>query len=127
MKRVISILLFILSGISVIAQDYDGVWSFINKYNTVGKEHLEMIGKPIPSFNFNKKLNSKALRGTYYILDYWASWCVPCRELVKDIDSVLVCSPDFDKTVQVIGVDCGERNSAAAHAFWQKGAFLSLW
>ncbi len=41
------------------------------------------VGKPIPDFSFKdmftgKEISNKTLKGKFYIMDFWATWCKPC-------------------------------------------------
>jgi cytochrome c biogenesis protein CcmG, thiol:disulfide interchange protein DsbE len=45
-----------------------------------------LIGKPAPAFTLpvlsapDKKLSAEELKGKVWVLNVWASWCVPCRQ-----------------------------------------------
>jgi cytochrome c biogenesis protein CcmG, thiol:disulfide interchange protein DsbE len=55
-----------------------------------------------------------ALRGRVVVVNFWASWCVPCREEMPALEEVSQGYAEAGKPVTVIGVDASDVRSAAA-------------
>ena len=49
------------------------------------------VGKPAPKFVIvdyeGREVSHVDLRGKVVILNYWATWCAPCRREIPEIDS----------------------------------------
>jgi thiol-disulfide isomerase/thioredoxin len=63
------------------------------------------------------RIRLQDLRGQVVVLDFWASWCKPCREQSPIVDAVAKRFAKDD--VVVVGVNTGDRRSLA-EAFLQK-------
>ena len=51
-----------------------------------------LIGKPAPRFvlptiNGDKTLDSSRLAGAVIVVNFWASWCIPCRDEAANLES----------------------------------------
>lgn len=51
-----------------------------------------LVGKPAPAFTLEgmdgKKVSTKDLKGSVAILDFWATWCPPCRAGLPHLDKL---------------------------------------
>lgn len=77
-----------------------------NNVNTV----TGLIGRPAPDFHLTSvsgdQYNLENLRGKVVLLDFWATWCSPCRWSVPALERI---QKEFKgRGVVVLGVDRGE-------------------
>jgi cytochrome c biogenesis protein CcmG, thiol:disulfide interchange protein DsbE len=66
------------------------------------------LGKPAPDFSLTgfspeDRVTLSALRGRVVLIDFWASWCMPCRQLMPRIAEIKTRFPDVE--VVAISVD----------------------
>ena len=102
------------------------------------KETADVLpGKPAPEFTMpdtaGRVVSLKDLRGRYVLVDFWASWCGPCR--AENPNVVRVYQQYKDKGFTVLGVSldrAGDKESwmAAIHhdgLYWTQVSDLQFW
>ena len=74
-----------------------------------------MIGKPAPELTLNtldgKPLPLSSLRGKTVLLDFWATWCIPCRNQMPSVAKLH--GETKDQGLVLLGVDDDESASIA--------------
>lgn len=114
-----------------------------SKYTAYLKKFMEpyaaqanlQIGKPAPDFSLKtpegKSLKLSDLRGKYILIDFWASWCAPCR---KENPNVVRLHNRFkDKGFDILGVSLDRDSTAWVKAIkddqlnWPQVSDLKYW
>ncbi len=84
----------------------------------VDKKPAKLSGHEAPNFDLEllsggdpgDRVRLSDLRGRIVVLDFWASWCMPCREQSKVLSAL---APQLDKDVYLLGVATTDQKAAA--------------
>jgi thiol-disulfide isomerase/thioredoxin len=72
-----------------------------------------IVGAPAPDFSLDdlqsRTLELSSLRGKTVLINFWATWCDPCREELPLLDRIAGTYPE---TLRVIGVETGDPEDA---------------
>lgn len=99
MRRIV---LLLACGASLaLAAPVDEFPNYVKEKNLYAKNDLR--GKKAPTFVVEEWLNGKApdLKGKVVVIDFWATWCGPCRELIPEMNE---WAAKFKDKVVFIGV-----------------------
>jgi len=99
-------------------------WLAIAAGATLGlaEEPALKVGDPAPKLQTGKWIQGEPVTtfqpGKAYIVEFWATWCGPCRVSIPHLNEVY--KKFKDKGLIVIGQDCWERDDALVAPFVKK-------
>lgn len=123
------------AAIENVLQKFDVDFIQRNYYAKELQERLRLmkgseVGSVAPDFELKDaqgnlvKLSS--LRGQYVLIDFWASWCGPCRKEIPNVKKI--CSEYKNKGLQVLGVSIDKDESKWRKAIEEEQLeYLQLW
>src|SRR2546425_6818391 len=80
------------------------------------------VGAPAPKLQTGKWVQGEPLKdfqkGKAYIVEFWATWCGPCRVSIPHLNEIH--NKYKDKGLIVIGQDCWERDDDLVAPFVEK-------
>jgi thiol-disulfide isomerase/thioredoxin len=121
-KSIITFLVIILiAGLSIFfyLQNKDS--------KTVSAKVGTEIGEAAPNFTLpnlnNKKINLSDYQGTKVFINFWASWCPPCRAEMPDLQTL---NENYKDEIVILAVNVGENKSTAANFMMQNELNFSV-
>lgn len=93
-----------------------------NAFGAASEDTTLKVGDPAPPLQVSKWIQGDPVKkfdpGKAYIVEFWATWCGPCRVSIPHLNEIH--NKYKDKGLIVIGQDCWERNQDDAAKFVKK-------
>ena len=79
-------------------------WGLSNRSPVTGLSGATVVGKPAKDFTVQlfdgETLTLSGLEGTPVVLNFWASWCTPCRDEAPALERVVADLPQPGRDVR---------------------------
>ena len=113
----------VVDAVSAKFPDHSGVILIKNSLNAEMKNSQGLIGQQAPDFALpdinGKEVRLSSFKGKYILVDFWASWCGPCRE--ENPNVVKAYNKYKNKNFTILGVSLDEEKDKWIKAIQNDG------
>ncbi len=113
----------IVNDISAKFPGHNGVLMVKNSLDAEIKNKQGLVGQQAPDFGLpdvnGKEIKLSSFKGKYVLVDFWASWCGPCRE--ENPNVVKAYNKYKDKNFTILGVSLDEKKDKWINAIEKDG------
>ena len=104
------LIIFIFLITNVVAEELPGIKNIV--IHKIPKTHDNVIFLD----KNDQKININEYNGKLLILNFWATWCEPCKEEMPSLDK-LQANPELDK-LKIFVINIGKENLDKANKFF---------
>jgi len=104
------LIIFIFLITNVVAQEIPGIKNIVIHKIPKTYDNVIFLDKN------DKKINIIDYKGNLLILNFWASWCEPCKEEMPSLDKLQV-NPSLDK-IKIFAINIGKENQNKVNKFF---------
>ena len=105
------LIIFIFLITNVLAEELPDIKNIV--IHKVPKTHDNVIFLD----NKDQKININQYRGNLLILNFWATWCEPCKEEMPSLDNLQV-NAELDK-IKIFAINIGKENLKKVNKFFK--------
>lgn len=100
----------------------DGKTSSLKKQDTITASQNLIVGKPLPAFELQtaggKSIKLSSVKGKVVLVDFWASWCMPCRAAIPHLKELY--KQYHAKGFEIVSVSIDQNNKAWKSAMFKE-------
>ena len=104
------LIIFIFLITSVVAEELPGIKNIVIHKIPKTYDNVIFLDKN------DQKININEYTGNLLILNFWATWCEPCKEEMPSLDK-LQANPELDK-IKIFAINVGKENLDKVNKFF---------
>ena len=104
------LIIFIFLITNVVAEELPGIKNIVIHKVPKTYDNVIFLDKK------DQKININEYKGSLLILNFWATWCEPCKEEMPSLDNLQV-NPDLDK-IKIFAINISKENLEKVNKFF---------
>ena len=105
------LIIFIFLTTNVVAKELPGIKNIVIHKVPKIYDNVIFLDKK------DQKININEFKGNLLILNFWATWCEPCKEEMPSLDSLQV-NPELNK-IKIFAINIGKENFDKVNKFFK--------